>query len=75
MRRRYPMADKKLIARVHRRQTVRHVVANKIQLALIVLRELEEGRVVPRRLAERAIKDLRAVMRFVDAGTRKRDLQ
>ena len=60
------MAHKKVVARVHRRQATRHVVANKLQLALTVLRELEDGRVVPRQLAERAIKDLRAVMRWVD---------
>lgn len=68
-------ADRKLVARVHRRQAVRHVVANKLQLALTVLRELEEGRVVPRSLAERAIKDLRAVMRFVDVDGRRQDLR
>lgn len=61
----------RLVQKVHRRQRVRHVVANKLQLALIVLQELEDGRVVPRRLAERAIKDLEAVMRFVDRSSKR----
>ena len=60
------MADRRLVARVHSRQRVRHVVANKLQLALIVLRELEDERAVPPELIQRAIKDLEAVMRFVD---------
>jgi len=61
---------KKLVARVHRRQATRHVVANKIQLALVVLREFEEGRIVPRRLAERAIADLEAIVKFLDRRKR-----
>ena len=56
----------KLVQKVHRRQRVRHVVANKLQLALTVLGELEDKRTVPPKLIKRAIKDLRAVMRFVD---------
>ena len=64
------MEGQRLVRKVHRRQAVRHVVANKIQLALTVLRELEDGRVVPRKLAERAIKNLEEIMRFM--GGRKK---
>ena len=56
----------KLIQKVHRRQHVRHVIANKIQLALTVLQELEDKRAVPRELIKRAVRDLRAVMEWVD---------
>lgn len=62
----------KLVAKVHRRQAVRHVVANKLQLALTVLRELEEGRLVPRRLVERAVRDMEAVIGFIDQTRRNR---
>ena len=42
------------------------MVGNKLTAALVVLRELENGRIVPHKLIERAIRDLRGVMSFVD---------
>lgn len=56
----------KLPEKVHRSQGIRHVVANKLQLTLTILQELKEKRAVPRKLVDRAIGDLKAVMRFVD---------
>ena len=64
------MADKKLVVRVHRRQRVRHVVANKVQLALTILKELESERAVEPRLIKRAILDLCAILRFLDRRER-----
>ena len=61
----------KFVQKIHRRQRTRHVIANKLQLALTVLRELEDGRVVPRKLAEKAIKDLEAVIEWVDDSGKK----
>ena len=61
-----PTSDRKLVTRVHRRQAVRHVVANKVQLALTILKELESERAVEPRLIKRAILDLRVILRFLD---------
>ena len=59
-------SEKKLIAKIHHRQGVRHVVANKVQLALTILKELESERAVEPRLIKRAILDLRVILRFLD---------
>ncbi len=64
---------KKLVARVQRRQRVRHVVANKLQLALLALQELREGRVVAPKLIKRAVFDLRVILRFLDRQERSRE--
>lgn len=65
--------SRKLVARVHRRQAVRHVVANKLQLALLALQELREGRVVAPRLIKRAVFDLRVILRFLDRQEHSRE--
>jgi hypothetical protein len=62
--------DKKLVQKVHRRQRVRHVVANKLQLALLALQELRDGRIVAPRLIKRAVFDLRVILRFLDRQAR-----
>ena len=61
-----PVSDKKLVTRIQRAQELRHVTANGLSLALIVLDRLKDGKLVPRRLLERAIKDLQAVMAWVE---------
>ena len=66
----HSMAHKKLVARIHRRQATRHIVANKIQLALLALQELREGRVVAPKLIRRAVFDLRVILRFLDRQER-----
>ena len=58
--------SRKLVARVHRRQATRHVVANKLQLALTVLQELEDDRLVEPRLVKRAIRDLQEIVKWLD---------
>jgi hypothetical protein len=64
------MADRKLVERVHRRQAVRHVVANKVQLALTILKELELEHAVEPRLIKRAIKDLKAIVKYLNERTK-----
>lgn len=54
------------VEKVHRRQRTRHLVANKLQLALTALRHLRDGGLVSRKLIERAIDDLEAIMELVD---------
>ena len=60
------MDDRKLVSRVHRRQRVRHLAANKLTAALIALRHIEEGKEVPKQLIEIAIRDLRLVLAYLD---------
>ena len=67
----FSMGKKKLVAQIHRRQRVRHVVANKIQLALTILKELESERAVEPRLMKRAIRDLEEIVRAL-GGTQAR---
>lgn len=64
------MADRKLVARIHRRQGVRHVVANKVQLALTILKELESERTVEPRLIKRAVRDLEAIVKFMNESAK-----
>ena len=54
--------------KVHQSQLVRHVVANKITLPMTVLGELSEGKSVDIALIERAIRDLKAIIKFVEDG-------
>ena len=61
---------KRLVAKVHRSQRLRHVTANKLTPALIVLRHLQEGKAVSPKLLQKAIHDLNAIMQFVDRKTR-----
>ena len=56
----------KLVRKAHRAQSLRHVAANKLTLALTVLQELQEGKSVSRGVISRAIRDLKAIMRWVD---------
>ena len=63
----------KLVQKVHRKQLLRHVTANKLTAALTALRHLRESRSVSPRLVERAIRDLEALMAWVDRQDRKRD--
>ena len=60
------MPEQGVARRVARAQELRHVIANKLTLPLTVLRELNQGRAVPPRLLERAIKELEAIMTWVD---------
>lgn len=61
-----------IVPQIHRKQRVRHVAANKLTAALTVLRELRDSRTVSPRLIERAIKDLEALMAWVDKQDRTR---
>ena len=61
-----PMPEQALLRRIVRAQRLRHVVANKLTLPLIVLRELQEGRPVEPRVVAQAIRDLEALMASVD---------
>lgn len=56
------------LEKVHQAQLLRHVVANKITLPLTVLGELSEGKSVDIALIERAIRDLKAIIQFVEEG-------
>ena len=56
----------KLVQKVHRRQQLRHLTANKLTAALTVLHHLREGGLVSQKLIERAIRDLEAIMESVD---------
>ena len=56
----------KLVQKIHERQRLRHITANKLTAALIVLRYLRDGKPVSPRLIERAIHDLEAMMEWVD---------
>ena len=55
-----------LVRKVHRSQRLRHVTANKLTAALVVLRHLRDGGLVSKKLIQRAIYDLEAIMAFVD---------
>ena len=61
-----------IVPQIHHKQRLRHVAANKLTAALIVLRELRDSRTVSPRLLERAIHDLEALMAWVDRQDRKR---
>ena len=54
--------------KIHQSQLLRHVVANKITLPMTVLGELSEGMSVDTALIERAIRDLKAIIQFVEDG-------
>jgi len=54
--------------KIHQSQLLRHVVANKITLPMTVLGEFSEGRSVDTALIERAIRDLKAIIQFVEDG-------
>lgn len=60
------------MTQIHRKQQLRHIAANKLVAALTVLRELRDSRTVSPRLVERAIKDLEALMAWVDRKGGKR---
>ena len=49
-----------------RAQHLRHVIANTLTLPLTVLRELHEGRTVEPRALAQAIRDLDALLAWVD---------
>ena len=61
-----------IVPQIHRQQRLRHVAANKLTAALIVLHELRDSRSVSPKLLERAIRDLEALMAWVDRQDRKR---
>ena len=61
-----------IVQQIHHKQRLRHVTANKLTAALTVLRELRDSRSVSPRLLERAIRDLEALMAWVDRQDRKR---
>jgi hypothetical protein len=61
-----------LVQQIHRRQRLRHITANKLTAALIVLRHLQKGKAVTPKLLERAILDLEALMELMDKEDRER---
>ena len=61
-----------IVQQIHHRQRLRHVAANKLTAALTVLRELQDSRTVSPRLVKQAIRDLEALMAWVDRQDRKR---
>ena len=61
-----------IVQQIHRRQRLRHIVANKLTPALTVLRYLREGKLVSPKLLEQAILDLEALMELVDREDRER---
>ena len=61
------MSESAILQRVARTQRLRHLIANKLTLPLTVLRELRAGRAVEPRVVAQAIRDLDALMTFVDA--------
>ena len=61
-----------LVQQVHRRQRLRHVMANKLTAALTALRYVQEGAPISPKLLERAIRDLEALMKLVDREDRER---
>ena len=64
------MPQSEIVRRVARAQRLRHVVANKLTLPLTVLRELRDGRPVERRVIEKAVQELEALIASVDAQRR-----
>ena len=56
------------LEKIHQSQLLRHVVANKITLPMTVLGELSEGKSVDVALIEQAIRDLKAIIKFVEDG-------
>ena len=56
----------RVLTRIHKKQRVQHVVANKVQLALTILKELESERAVEPRLIKRAVRDLEAIVSYVN---------
>ena len=63
---------RRLVAKVHRSQRLRHITANKLTPALTALRHLQEGKSVSPRLIQRAIQDLEEILRFVDKRVGKK---
>jgi len=61
-----------IVQQIHNEQRLRHIAANKLTAALIVLRELRDSRTVSHRLVERATNDLEALMAWVDRQDGKR---
>ena len=64
------MPESSIVRRVARAQHLRHVVANKLTLPLTVWRELRAGRAVEPRVLAHAIRDLEALMAWVDRQPR-----
>jgi len=58
-----------LVEKVHRKQRTRHLVANKLTAALVVLRHIRDGELVSQKLIERAICDLEAIMKLVEGNS------
>lgn len=58
------------LEKIHQSQLTRHVVANKLSLPLTVLQSLQDGKPVEAKLLEQAIRDLEAIIEFVDGGCR-----
>ena len=54
-----------IVQKIHRRQRLRYITANKLVAALTALRHLQEGKPVSPRLLERAIRDLEGLMAWV----------
>ena len=61
-----------LVQKIHRRQQLRHIVANKLTAALTALRYVQEGQSISPKFLERAICDLEALMELVDKEDRER---
>jgi len=59
-----------LVEKVHQEQQLRHVLANKLTLALTVLRQLEDGKPVGQDTLRRARRDLDTAIKLVDSGER-----
>lgn len=64
-----------LVEQVHQTQHLRHLIANKLTLPLVVLRDLQVGKLVNPTLIQRAIRDLAAIERFVSKETDKEELE
>ena len=62
----------RLVRKVHRARRLRPVAANKLTAALTMLRELRNNRPINSRLIERAIRNLEALMVWVDKQDKKR---
>lgn len=60
-----------VVRRVHRAQRLRHVTANKLTLPLTVLQHLQDGKAVEPRLLAKAIRDLEAIIEWVDGQGKK----
>lgn len=58
-----------LVEKVHQEQPLRHVLANKLTLALTVLRQLEDGKAVQPETLRRAIAELKEAVQVFDGIT------